>query len=96
MKGENTMKLLAKRIVNLYIYKSMWSDAVAAVEFIHVCSQAEEVRAYKNLNEHSKFILRFCKWCSNVSGRPVVEMLSLMDDFFEQENYSWEDHIEYV
>jgi hypothetical protein len=96
MKDMNTMKHLAKRIVNFYINKALMNENETTSNFIQICSQAEGVRAHKNLNAHGKFILRFCKWCSDVGDRPLVEMMSLMDDFFEKENYTWEDLIEYV
>ena len=89
----NTMKHLAKRIVNLYMNKALMNEREATKDFIQICSQAEGVHAHKNLNAHGKFISRFCKWCSSVGGRSLIEMMSLMDDFFEKENYIWEDHI---
>ena len=96
MKNMNIMKHLAKRIVNLYMNKALVEKQDAIKNFVQVCSQAEGVRAHKNLNEHGKFILRFCKWCSDVGDRSLADMMNLMDDFFEKEDYAWEDHIEYV
>jgi len=95
MKNMNTMKHLAKRIVGLYMDRALMHDNDAIKVFVQLCSQSEGVRAHKNLNEHGKFIARFCKWCSDVGDRPLVEMLSLMDDFFEAEDYLWENHIKY-
>jgi len=96
MKDMNTMKHLAKRIVDLYMNKALMDKTEAASNFIQICSQAEGACAHGNLNEHGRFISRFCKWCSNVGDRPILDMMSLMDDFFEQENYNWEDHVERV
>jgi len=91
MKDMNTMKLLAKRIVGLYMNRALMHENDAIRVFVQLCSQSEGVRAHKNLNEHGKFIARFCKWCSDVGDRPLIEMLSLMDDFFEREDYAWEN-----
>jgi hypothetical protein len=100
MKDMNTMKHLTKRIVGLYMNRVLMNENDAIKEFIQVCSQSEGVRAHKNLNEHGKFIARFCRWCSDVGDRPLVEIMSLMDDFFEKEcgdkGYLWEQHIEYA
>ena len=97
MKNMNTMKHLARRIVNLYIHKALWSDAAAAKEFIQVCSQAEGARAHNNLNAHGKFILRFCNWCVTMGDRPLTDMMQGMDHFFEREcddaGYAWEMHL---
>jgi hypothetical protein len=95
MKNMNAMKLLAKRIVTLYINKALMEKDNALKDFVQVCSQSESVKGYKNLDEHGKFIARFYNWWEDVADRPLSDMIKLMDDFFERENYLWEDHIEY-
>ena len=100
MKNMNTMKHLAKRIVNLYMNKALMEKDNALKDFVQVCSQSEGVKGYKKLDEHGKFIARFYGWWEGVADRPVSDMMALMDDFFETEcgdaGYTWEDHIEYV
>ena len=99
MKDMNTMKHLAKRIVNLYMNKALMEKDNALKDFVQVCSQSEGVKGYKNLDEHGKFIARFYSWWEDVADRPLSDMMKLMDDFFEREcgdkGYLWEDHIEY-
>jgi len=100
MKDMNTMKHLAKRIVNLYMNKALMEKDSALKDFVQVCSQSEGVKGYKKLDEHGKFIARFYNWWEDVADRPLSDMMALMDDFFEKEcgekGYTWEDHIEYV
>ena len=100
MKDMNTMKHLAKRIVNLYVNKALMEKDSALKDFVQVCSQSEGVKGYKKLDEHGKFIARFYNWWEGVADRPLSDMMALMDDFFEKEcgdkGYTWEDHIEYV
>jgi len=96
MKDMNTMKHLAKRIVNLYVNKALMEKDSALKDFVQVCSQSEGVKGYKKLDEHAKFIARFYGWYVGVADRPLSDMMALMDDFFEKENYTWEEHIEYV
>lgn len=100
MKDMNTMKHLAKRIVNFYLNKELVAKDAALKEFAQVCNQSEGVKGYKLLDEHAKFIARFYDWYVGVADRPLSDMMKLMDDFFEQEcgeaGYTWEDHIEYA
>ena len=100
MKNMNTMKHLAKRIVNLYVNRDLMEKDSALKDFVQVCSQSEGVKGYKLLDEHGKFIARFYNWWGDVADRPLSDMMALMDDFFEKEcgdkGYTWEDHIEYV
>ena len=100
MKDMNTMKHLAKRIVNLYMNKALMEKDSALKDFVQVCSQSEGVKNYKKLDEHGKFIARFYNWWEGVADRPLSDMMALMDGFFEKEcgdkGYTWEDHIEYV
>jgi len=90
------MKHLARRIVNLYMYRALMNKEHAVKDFVQVCSQSEGVKGYKKLDEHGKFIARFNNWWEDVADRPLSDMMKLMDDFFEREDYSWEDHIESV
>ena len=96
MKDMNTMKHLAKRIANLYMHKALMDEHAALQHFVQVCSQSEDVKSYKKLDEHGKFIARFNNWWENVADCPVSDMMQLMDNFFETENYAWEDLVEYV
>ena len=95
MKDMNTMKHLAKRIVNLYMYKALMDKTESFDELFHVCHQSEGARGYKNPNVHGKFIARFNKWWTGLGGRKPSDLLKMMDDFFEQEDYQWEDLIQY-
>jgi hypothetical protein len=91
MKNMNTMKHLAKRIVSLYMTKALVHKDIALRDFVQVCNQSEGVKGHKNLNEHGKFVSRFHNWWVGVADRPLSDMMALMDDFFEKENYNWED-----
>ena len=88
------MKHLAKRIVNLYMYKALMQKDDALRDFVQVCSQSEGVKGYNKLDEHGKFIARFYNWWEHVADRPLSDMMQCMDHFFEHENYCWEEHIE--
>ena len=52
MKDMNTMKHLAKRIVNLYMNKALMDKTQALEELFNVCHQSEGACAHKNLNDH--------------------------------------------
>lgn len=94
-KHMNVMKHLARRIVHLYIHRALMQHDVAIGAFVQVCSQSEGVQGYTHLNAHAKFIARFYAWWNKIADRPVSDMMDLMDDFFEKEDYLWEDLIEY-
>ena len=98
MKGNkhmNVMKDLARRIVNLYMYKALWPMNAAITEFIHMHNQSASATGYKNLNAHAKFVHRFHAW-STKHHATCIQDLQCMDHFFETEcgdkGYAWEDH----
>ena len=91
MKDMNTMKHLAKRIVNLYMNKALMDKTQALEELFNVCHQSEGAQAYKNLNDHGKFVKRFHNWWVGLEYMRASDILNQMDKFFENENYYWED-----
>jgi|LauGreDrversion2_6_1035139.scaffolds.fasta_scaffold03077_2 hypothetical protein len=91
MKDMNTMKFLAKRIVNLYMNRALMGKTQALEELFNVCHQSEGAQAYKELNEHGKFVKRFHDWWIELEYKRASDILNDMDVFFEKEDYYWED-----
>ena len=91
----NVMKDLARRIVNLYIYKALWNTDAASAEFMHMHNQSACASGYKHLNAHAKFVHRFHAWSTH-NKSACIKDLQCMDHFFETEcgdaGYAWEDH----
>ena len=99
MKGNkhmNVMKDLARRIVNLYLHKALWSMDAATTEFMHMHNQSACASGYKHLNDHAKFVHRFHAWSTH-NKSACIKDLQCMDNFFETEcgyaGYAWEMHV---
>ena len=99
MKGNkhmNVMKDLARRIVNLYLHKALWSMDAATTEFMHMHNQSACASGYKHLNDHAKFVHRFHAWSTH-NKSACIKDLQCMDNFFETEcgdaGYAWEMHL---
>jgi hypothetical protein len=94
IKKMNVMKDLARRIVNLYVHKALWSMPAATTEFVQMHNQSAGTAGYTHLNAHAKFVHRFHAW-STKHHDSCMQDLQCMDDFFEQEcgdaGYAWED-----
>ena len=86
------MKDLARRIVNMYVFKALWPEHAVSAEFICMHNQSAGAAGYKNLNAHAKFVHRFHAWSTSHYASCMQDM-QCMDDFFEREDYLWEDHI---
>ena len=90
----NVMKDLAKRIVNLYMYKALWPMHAAITEYMCMHNQSASATGYKNLNAHAKFVHRFHAWSTQHRDTCMQDM-QCMDNFFETEcgdaGYAWED-----
>jgi len=89
----NVMKDLARRIVNLYLHKALWSMDAATTEYMHMHNQSASAAGYKNLNAHAKFVHRFHAWSIKHHASCLQDM-QCMDNFFETEcgdvGYAWE------
>ncbi len=98
-KHMNVMKDLARRIVNLYLHKALWSMDAATTEFIQMCNQSASASGYKHLNAHAKFVHRFHAW-SNKHHAACLQDMQCMDNFFETEcgdaGYAWEQLLPYT
>ena len=92
----NVMKDLARRIVNLYLHKALWSMDAATTEFMHMHNQSACASGYKHLNDHAKFVHRFHAWSTH-NKSACIKDLQCMDNFFETEcgdaGYAWEMHV---
>lgn len=98
-KHMNVMKDLARRIVNLYLHKSLWSDQMAIAEFTCMHNQSASASGYKHLNAHAKFVHRFHAW--SIQHRDTcMQDMQCMDNFFEKEcgdaGYAWEQLLPYA
>ena len=98
-KHMNVMKDLARRIVNLYLHKALWSDQRAIAEFTCMCNQSASASGYVHLNAHAKFVHRFHAW-SEQHKLACMSDMQCMDNFFEQEcgdaGYAWEQLLPYA